>query len=128
MLYEIRVYEPVPGKEHAVHEAFERFLPIAKKHGVIPVGIFDAPLEKESNMGGRRAAEHPDAKIGQDKKYIIYILKYKDVADRNKAWDAFRGDPEVAKIAKEIREKVGGPYEAGITNYLITPAKYSPLQ
>ncbi len=129
MLYEMRIYEPVPGKIEAVHEAFEKLKPIAERHGVIPVAIWETPLEQDLGVPlTRQGMEKAHPQIGQDTKYVVYLLAFKDLEDRKRAWADFRADPDVAKIAGAIKEREGGPFEASITNFLLNPSAYSPLQ
>jgi hypothetical protein len=129
MLYELRIYEPVEGKTEAVHEAFEKLKPVAERHGVTPIAIWEAPLERDLEVPlVRQGIENAPPDIGQDKRYILYLLGFKDLDDRKRAWSDFRSDPEVAQIVAPIKEREGGPIEAKITNFLLNPASYSPIQ
>ena len=129
MLYELRIYEPVEGKTQAVHEAFEKLKPVAERHGVNPIAIWETPIEAELESPlTRNPLENAHHEIGKNKKYIIYLVAFKNLEDRKRAWTDFRSDPEVKEIILPIKEREGGDIEAKITNFLLNPASYSPIQ
>ena len=107
MLYELRVYDVVPGKLEALNDRFEHITSgYFQKHGIKVVGFW-------TDM------------IGTNNR-LTYMLAFDDLAHRQKAWAAFGADPERrAKFAETERE---GPLVAKVRNTVMTPTKYSPMQ
>jgi hypothetical protein len=108
MLYELRVYEAIPGKMPALHARFENpVLGLFAKHGMELVGFWTTTVGEGSNE-------------------LTYILKFESMGDREKKWAAFQSDPEW-KTARAESEK-NGPLVAKIRNQLLSPTAYSPLK
>ena len=108
MLYELRVYTAVPGKLPELHARFrDHTNRIFAKHGFKPVGYW-------VNM------------IGPSNQDLIYLLEWRDLAHRQKAWDAFKVDPEW--IAAKNKSEENGPLVANIVNSIIEPTDYSPMR
>ena len=57
---------------------------------------------------------------------LIYLLEFEDVAQRERAWGAFRADEERARLFAET--EADGPLVARITNRLLRPTDYSPMR
>ena len=53
-------------------------------------------------------------------------MAFEDVAQRERAWASFRADPEWHKVV--AASEANGPIVARITNTLLTPTDFSPLQ
>jgi hypothetical protein len=66
------------------------------------------------------------ANIGDYSDRLIYIVAFESVEQREKAWAAFRADPEWEKVVAE--SEANGPIVARLTNTLLTPTDFSPLQ
>ena len=49
------------------------------------------------------------------------------MAERDKAWAAFRADPDWVK-ARDASIKESGQIVSKITNYILRPTAYSPIQ
>jgi len=107
MIYELRIYEAMPGKMRALNERFEDItLGYFQKHGINPVGFWT------EEIGTNNA--------------LVYLLVFEDLVHWEKAWGAFRSDLERAE-AFSVTER-DGPLVAKITNRILRPTKYSPLQ
>jgi hypothetical protein len=108
MIYELRIYEAMPGKLPALHARFANHtLRLFERHGISPVGFWTTY-------------------IGPSTTTLTYILAWSDLAERERRWDAFMADPEwIAARADSERE---GPLLQRIQNQILTPTPYSPLQ
>jgi hypothetical protein len=107
MIYELRVYEAIPGKLPALNERFAKItMGYFKKYGLKMVGFWT----DEIGMSTR----------------LTYMLAFDDMAQRDKAWAAFRADPERIKAFAETEKD--GPLVARSTNTIMRPTAYSPMQ
>lgn len=107
MIYELRVYDAVPGKLPALNDRFANItLGYFKKHGIKPVGFWT----DEVGVSNR----------------LTYIVAFDDMAHRDRAWAAFRADPERVKAFAETER--GGPLVTRIQNTIMRPTSYSPMQ
>ena len=57
---------------------------------------------------------------------LIYIIAFEDEGHRERAWTAFRADPEWNKVRSE--SEVDGALTSRVFNTLLSPTDYSPLQ
>jgi hypothetical protein len=106
MLYELRVYEAVPGKLPALNQRFEKHATrFFAKHGIRMVGFW-------TTLVGASANE------------FTYMLAYDDLADRERKWTAFSTDPEWLAVKRET--EANGPLWANIRNQILAPTSYSP--
>ncbi len=107
MLYELRIYDAMPGKPPQLHKRFaDHTLGMWKKHGIQVVGMWT----DEIGVTNR----------------ITYILGYRDLADREKRWAAFITDPDWVRVRAESEKD--GPLLAHATNTIMRPTPYSPMQ
>ena len=65
-------------------------------------------------------------KIGGTTNMLYYMLEFKDLAHLDEAWTSFRADPEWQEVVT-VSEK-DGPIIARVSNSVLTPTKYSPMQ
>lgn len=108
MIYEYRVYEAAPGKLPELHARFRNHtLGIFERHGIKNIGYWTSD-----------AGDYSDR--------LIYIVAFEDGAHRERAWDAFRNDPEWQKVRAD--SEVDGPLTARVFNTLLSPTDYSPLR
>ncbi|MBS7638378.1 NIPSNAP family protein [Candidatus Bathyarchaeota archaeon] len=107
MLYEWRVYEVVPGRMGDLHERFQKTaLRLFEKHGIRVVGFWEA-FVGTSNI-------------------LYYMIAWEDASQMEKAWNAFRSDPEWLKARQETERE--GPIVERIHNILLRPTPYSPMK
>lgn len=108
MIYEYRVYEAAPGKLEALNARFRNHtLGIFERHGIKNIGYWTASVGDYSDR-------------------LIYIVAFEDEGQRAEAWASFRADPEWNKVRSE--SEVDGPLTVRITNSILNPTDYSPLQ
>ncbi|MBI4200736.1 MAG: NIPSNAP family protein [Chloroflexi bacterium] len=107
MIYELRIYDTVPGKLPALNDRFAKVtLGFFKKYGIRVVGFWT----DEVGVSNR----------------LTYMLAFDDVAHRDRAWVAFRADPERVKAFAETERE--GPLVARVQNTIMRPTSYSPMQ
>jgi hypothetical protein len=108
MLYELRIYDSVPGKLPAVVARFENAtVKLFEKHGIQQVGFWTVV-------------------IGESNAKLYYILKWDSLDERQKKFAAFQVDPDW--IAARDKSEEGGPIVASISNTILTPTKFSALK
>ena len=106
MIYELRVYDAVPGKLPALSQRFEKTtMGYFAKHGMQVVGFWTDEVGTSNRL--------------------TYLLAFDDLAHRDRAWTAFRADSERLKIFEETERD--GPLVARIENTIMRPTSYSPL-
>ena len=107
MLYELRMYEVIPGRMPAMHARFKNHtVGLFEKHGIKVIGFWEA-LVGTSNV-------------------LNYIIAFENMAHREQAWTAFQNDPEWIKARDESHRD--GLIVARVRNELWQPVDYSPLQ
>lgn len=105
MIHELRTYTCLPGKLPIVLKRFETTtLSLFKKHGIRNGPLFTVA-------------------VGDDNLQIKYIVEWDSYAERDKAWAAFRADPDWQQ-ALATSEK-DGPVVAKMTNELLVAAPFS---
>lgn len=94
MLYELRVYEIIPGRMKAITDRFANVtLDLFKKHG-IRATFFAEPVIGTSNQ-------------------LVYVLEWSSLAERERCWDAFQSDEAWIKARAESERD--GPLVARLT-------------
>ncbi len=87
MIYELRVYQCVPGKLPALLKRFEdHTLKIWEKHGIRPAGFWTVLIGDGSND-------------------LHYLLAWESLAEREKVWGTFQVDPAWIKVRDGHRER-----------------------
>ena len=108
MIYEYRVYEAAPGKMPELHARFRNHtLKAFERHGMKNIGYWIP-------------------EVGDYNDRIIYMLAFDSLEHRERAWAAFRSDPEWLRIKEE--SETDGALVARLTNTILAPTDYSPLQ
>jgi len=108
MLYELRIYEAVPGRLGDLNQRFATItLKIWEKHGIRQAGFWTTVIG-ESNMT------------------LYYMLAWDSLAERETKWNAFQADPDW-HAARAATEK-NGPIVATVKNYILGPTPYSAVQ
>ncbi len=106
-LFEYRIYEVVPGRMPALNKRFETMsLGYFKKHGIGVVGFWEA--------------------IAGTSNELHYVLRYDDLAHRQRAWDAFQADEGWQR--DRAATEADGQIVARIRNQFWGASSYSPLQ
>ncbi len=107
MIYELRIYDAMPGKLPALNERFATItLGYFKKYDIRVVGFW-------TDLIGISAR-------------LTYMLAYDDLAHRERAWNAFGADQERLKAFAETEK--AGPLVARVTNTIMRPTDYSPMK
>ena len=107
MLYEMRVYDIVPGKIADINARFANVTTkLWAKHGIRLVGFWDNVIGPSNQL--------------------IYMLAWESLAEREQKWNKFMVDPEwlQARAASEAN----GTLVARATNTILRPTPYSPMQ
>ena len=108
MIYELRVYQCIPGKLPALLKRFEtKTLDIWKKHAIRPTGFWTVL-------------------IGDGNNDLHYLLAWESLAEREQKWNAFQADPEWHK-ARDESEK-DGLLIANIKTSLLRPTAFSAIR
>ena len=108
MIYELRVYQPVPGQMPKLLARFrDKLLPIWERHGIRPIGFWTTLVGESSNE-------------------LTYILPWESLADRETRWTAFQNDPAWHKVRDDSERD--GPIVASISNQILTPTPFSQLK
>jgi hypothetical protein len=107
MIYELRIYETVPGKLPALNDRFAKHtLGFFKKHGIHVVGFWTEDIGTSNQL--------------------VYMLGFDSLADREKKWTAFQADPGWNQVRAESEKN--GPINARVRNMILRPTNYSPMQ
>ncbi|MDR3408150.1 MAG: NIPSNAP family protein [Methylovirgula sp.] len=108
MIYELRVYQPVPGRMAKLQARFrDKLVPLWQESGIRPLGFWTTLIGDSSNE-------------------LSYILQWDSLADRERKWTAFQNDPAWHKIRDESERD--GPLVASIHNQILAPTDFSALK
>ena len=108
MIYELRIYQCIPGKLPALLKRFEtKTLALWKKHDIKPVGFWTVS-------------------IGDGNNELYYLLAWDSFAEREKKWNGFMSDPEW--IAARGDSEKDGPILAKINNKILVPTAFSAMK
>ena len=110
MIYELRIYEVVPGKMDELNDAYRNhFAELMEKNGMKIIGFWETVIGTGN--------------------VLYYMLAFKDMAQREEAWKRHQEDPEMIRLNEE-RKKSGKYYSWMVrtTNVILKPTDYSPLQ
>ena len=109
-VFEIRTYTAAAGKLDALHARFrDHTLALFAKHGMTIVGFW-VPSDKDKGADNT----------------LVYMLEYPDRAAREKAWEAFRQDPEW--IAARDASEANGKLVDKVDSVMLTATDYSPMK
>jgi hypothetical protein len=107
MIYELRIYDVIPGKLPVLNERFAKIsMGYFEKYGLKVVGFWTDEIGTSNRL--------------------TYMLAFDDMAQRDKAWAGFRADPERAKAFAETEKD--GAIVARVTSTIMRPTAYSPMQ
>ena len=107
--FEMRTYITHEGKLDDLHKRFrDHTNDLFQKHGMQLVGYW-TPTDGE----------------GADNT-LVYILAYESLDARDKAWAAFKADPDWQAAFKASRKD--GPIVKKVISQYLTPTDYSPIK
>jgi len=108
--FELRTYTAAPGKLEALHARFRNHTnALFVKHGMKIVGFW-VPSDKDKGADNT----------------LVYMLEFPDRAAREKAWEAFRADPEW--IAARDASEANGKLVDKVDSVMLTATDYSPMK
>ena len=108
MIYELRVYQAVPGFLPAVIKRFETItLGIWERHGIKQAGFWTTA-------------------IGSSNQTLTYMLAWESMAERETKWTAFQADPEWQTKRAETEAK--GAIVANIVSEFLVPTSFSSVK
>jgi hypothetical protein len=108
-VFELRTYTAHPGKFEAMKARFKNHVvPLFEKHGMTVVGFwFAADAPRSDNT-------------------LAYVLAFPSREAAKKSWDAFRSDPERAKVWAETEKD--GPINLKVESMYLAPADFSRIK
>ncbi len=112
MICEYRIYEATPGHMPTLTQVIEAAMPYFQKHGMKVIGCWTTH-QTISEGGSNR---------------LIYMLAFEDLAHLERAWEAFRADPEWRKSHNALTDDGKIAYVSKFSNYTMAPTLYSPLK
>ncbi len=105
MLYEWRTYIAMPGKMAELHQRFREItVKFFQQYEIDVVGFW------QETIG--------------DNQRLHYLLRYPDLGERDRRWNAFQADPNWIR-AKQATE-ANGPLTERIENRILQLTDYSP--
>jgi hypothetical protein len=108
MLYELRIYHCAPGRIGALNDRFANVtLKFWEKYGIEQVGFWTTV-------------------VGDSNQKLTYILRWADMAERERKWGAFSTDPDwIAARAASEADKI---IVERIENSFLAPTAFSALR
>jgi hypothetical protein len=107
MIYELRIYDTIPGKLPALSERFEKTtVRVFERHGIKVIGFWTDVIGVSNRL--------------------TYLVAFDDMDARERIWRSTLSDPEL--IAAFAASEKDGPLIARMTNTILRPTPYSPLQ
>jgi hypothetical protein len=108
MIYELRVYRPMPGKMQALLRRFEdHTLAIWERMGIRLVGFWTTM-------------------VGQSSQELTYVLAWENMAEFEVLWKKFSADAEWIAVVSETERD--GPIVQNIASQLLRPTAFSPMK
>ena len=108
MVYELRIYQCVPGRLPVLLKRFEdHTLKIWEKHGIRQAGFWTVL-------------------IGDGNHDLHYLIAWESLSEREKKWTAFQADP--AWISARAESERDGPIVANVKSMLLTPTSFSTVK
>ena len=108
MIHELRIYHCVPGRLPNLLKRFETItLELWKKHGIRQAGFWTVM-------------------IGPSNLDLYYLLEWESLAERERKWADFAGDPDW--IARRAETERDGPIVASLENYILQPTSFSSVK
>jgi hypothetical protein len=107
VIYELRIYECIPGRLPNLHKRFETItLKIWERMGIRQAGFWVADVGTSNEL--------------------TYLIAWESLAEREQKWAAFQSDPEW--IEKRAQTEADGQIVARVRNSFLRPTPYSSVQ
>jgi len=107
MLYELRIYEILPGRMDAIMARFSQHtMRVFERLDIEVVGFWQEVVGRSDRL--------------------VYITRFDSQADREAKWTAFQSDPEWLQVRAET--EASGQIVARVINSYMTPTGFSPMQ
>lgn len=107
MIYELRIYEVVPGRLPDLNRRFETItLKIFERLGIKQAGFWTADVGTSNEL--------------------TYLLAWESMAEREEKWAKFQADPEWNE--KRAKTEENGAIVARVRNSFLRPTAYSSVQ
>jgi hypothetical protein len=108
MLYELRIYECVPGRLPDLLTRFDTItLKLWEKHGIKQAGFWTTL-------------------IGGSNQMLYYLLAWDSLAEREQKWGKFAADPEW--LQARAKTEANGAIVAKVTNEILAPTSFSAVK
>ena len=108
MIYELRIYDCLPGRLPALLRRFEdHTLRIWDRHGIRQAGFFTTMVGESNNR-------------------LTYLLAWESLAEREAKWSAFGQDAEWIK-ARDDSER-DGPIISNLSSQFLSPTAFSAVK
>ena len=108
MIYELRTYIIPEGR---MPDILDRFAAVTfrlfERHGMAVVGFWTVTRPESDNA-------------------LVYLMQFPDEHAQERAWEAFRADPEWAETRQ--RTEANGPIVSEVISKNLQPTAFSPLQ
>jgi hypothetical protein len=106
MLYELRIYDAMPGKLENLNGRFANHtIDFFKNHGIGIVGFWTEVIGTSNRL--------------------TYILSFDDMGDREEKWNAFQADKGWQQTRTDTEKD--GPLVASVQNSFLRLTNYSPV-
>jgi len=107
VIYELRIYDVIPGKLAVLNERFATTtVNVFERHGIKVVGFWTDVIGVSNR--------------------VTYMVAFADMDARERLWRETLSDPELVQSFAESEKD--GPLIARMTNTIMHPTSYSPLQ
>jgi len=107
MIYELRIYDLIPAKLSVLNDRFATTtVHVFERHGITVVGFWTDVIGVSNR--------------------ITYLVAFNDMDHRERAWRETLSDPELVQAFADSEQD--GPLIARMTNTIMRPTAYSPLQ
>ncbi len=108
MLYELRIYECVPGRLPDLLKRFDTMtLKLWEKHGIKQAGFWTTV-------------------IGELNQTLYYLLAWESLAEREQKWARFMVDPDW--LAARAQTEANGAIVAKVSNAILAPTSFSSVK
>jgi len=108
MIYELRIYDCLPGRMPALLKRFDdHTLGLWDKHGIRQAGFFTTVVGESNNR-------------------LTYFLAWESLAERETKWAAFAADPAWHQVRDDSERD--GQIIANISSQLLAPTAFSAVK